>query len=246
MFRYCKIGGESEAISRYRKELSQVMAEWRRHRVSDDYNSKFEAACEHFKINESVATLAVSYLERTLQSGWLKGREIRIVAWSAFCLAAKVQRQGLTPGEVMRYSNITRQLLLRDLKELNEFLDLEAHQAQHVDPSDFLNRIVERMELKEKPEWPRSRADELVQETKNFLSTLPKQVIFGKRPEGIAAASLYVIASRFVIPEFTQGRIAVAADVTEVTVRNSLRAIEKVRPEIKKKNTVAMQDLGSD
>ena len=236
VFYFCKIGGEAEAITKYRIRLSQFLKTQRKLRVAEDYSSKFTSACNHSRIAESVAVLALSYFEQALHSPWIRGRDTKIVAWSAFLLAAKVDKRGITPGEIARYSKIEKRVLVNYTRDLNEFLGLDAHEAQHANPIDFLDRIVTRMKL------PRQltidnhtlRREELVSETADFISALPRQVFFGKRPESIASASLYLVASRKGISQCTQKRIAKAADVTEVTLRNTVRRIEQIKPEIKK------------
>src|SRR5208282_5455164 len=102
-------------------------------------------------------------------------------------------------------------------------------------PVDFLDRIVSRMKLAKQLTIGTLtlQREELVLETKNFISILPRQIFFGKRSESMAAASLYLVASRKGISECTQKRIAKAADITEVTLRNTVRKIEENKTEIK-------------
>lgn len=236
VFYFCKIGGEAEAITKYRMRLNQFLKTQRKLKIIEDYSSKFNAVCRDNRIVESVAVLAGSYFDQALHSPWIRGRDIKIIVWSAFLLAAKVKKQGITPGEIERYSKIQKRILVNNTRDLNEFLGLDAHEGQHADPIDFLDRIVTRMKLSKhlRTDALALRREELVSETANFISTLPRQIIFGKRPESIAAASLYLVGSGRGISKCTQKRIARAADVTEVTLRNTVRRIEQIKPELKK------------
>jgi len=94
-------------------------------------------------------------------------------------------------------------------------------------PSNFITRIVLKLEL---PEFLSGndrliKPSELVEETIRFISSLDRALFQGKRSESIAAAALYVTACR-IGWNILQRNIAHAADVTEVTIRNTIDEIE--------------------
>jgi transcription initiation factor TFIIIB Brf1 subunit/transcription initiation factor TFIIB len=237
VFAYCAQGQEDEAVRRYRKSINELQKKQRKLRLVEEYSSKFLSACREMRSDEALADLAIAYFDRTARSAWLKGRDSKILAWSAFFLASKTLRKGITPGEVEAYSKVEKRALVMNAKELNDFLQLNVPDL-YPHPTDFVERIIARMELPARltTTGGATRIDrgELLEETKRFLLSLPRSVSFGKRGESLAAASLYLTASRLGIFSCTQARISTAADITEVTLRNTLRLIENIRPALAK------------
>ncbi len=232
VFAYCIQGQEDEAVRRYRKRINELQKKQRKLRLVEEYSSKFVSACREMRSDETLADLATVYFDRTARSTWMKGRDSKIVAWSAFFLASKILRKGITPGEIEAYSKVERRALLMNSKELNDFLQLNV-QDLYPYPTDFVGRIVTRMELPQKLTTRGVTSidrQELLEETKRFLSSLPRSISFGKRGESLAAASLYLTASRLGINDCTQRLISGAADITVVTLRNTLRLIEIIKP----------------
>jgi hypothetical protein len=70
-----------------------------------------------------------------------------------------------------------------------------------------------------------SAQESLKTESLKAAETVPKQLMFGKNPLSVASALIYLSAKKLKIP-LTQKEIANAAGITEVTVRNTLRAFE--------------------
>jgi transcription initiation factor TFIIIB Brf1 subunit/transcription initiation factor TFIIB len=231
VYAYCKEGHEAEAVVRYRRAASRLHAQLQHSRLMETYSRKFSAACTEMNTVESLADLAASYFERAVESHWIRGRDSMIVAWSAFFLANKILRQGITPGEIEGHTKIERRLLLTVSKDLNDFLQLDVPDL-YPNPSDYLERIASRMALPRQLESLNGliETNALVKETNNFLISLPKTLFFGKRGESMAAAALYLTGLRLGIEECTQKRISKAADVTEVTIRNIIKQIESAVP----------------
>jgi transcription initiation factor TFIIB len=85
------------------------------------------------------------------------------------------------------------------------------------DPADYVTKIAEKAKVSSEVE---GLAIKLIREAKRKFATT------GKDPSGLAAAALY-IAARQKKEKLTQSRLAKAADVTEVTVRNRKRDLMK-------------------
>ncbi len=241
IFAYCKEGYEARAVARYRQLIQERLVQRKRDHLVEDYFSKFKAATATLRADESLAELAGSYFEKLLKSGFVRGRETAVVAWSAYFLASKILRQGITPGDIESYAQMGKTpkpnnskrswqrkttLLLTTAKDANDFLELSAPDL-YSRPSDYLEKIVAKMKLTETLVSSNglTRREELLQETTNFISKLPREVFFGKRSESLAAAALYMVAYRLGIVECTQNRISEASDVTEVTLRNTMHSI---------------------
>ncbi len=241
IFAYCKEGCEAKAVARYRQLVQARLVQRKRDHLVEDYVSKFRAANARLKADESLADLAGSYFEKLLKSGFVRGRAAAVVAWSAYFLASKILRQGITPGDLESYAKLGKTplpntpkrgwqrkttALLNVAKDANDFLELSAPDL-YSRPTDYLEKIVAKMKLTESivSSDGLTRRGELLEETANFLSKLPRELFFGKRSESLAAAALYMVACRLGLIECTQDRISKAADVTEVTVRNTMHTI---------------------
>jgi transcription initiation factor TFIIIB Brf1 subunit/transcription initiation factor TFIIB len=241
IFAYCKEGYEAGAVARYRQLAQERLVQRKRDRLVEVYFSKFKAVGAGLKADESLAELAGSYFEKLLRSGFVRGRAAAIVAWSAFFLASKILRQGITPGDIESYAKLGKTplrntpkrawqrkttLLLNVAKDANDFLQLSAPDL-YSRPSDYLEKIVVKMKLTETLVSSNglTRQEELLKEATNFISRLPRRVFFGKRSESLAAAALYMVGYRLGIAGCTQHTVSEASDVTEVTVRNTIHSI---------------------
>jgi len=250
IFAYCKEGHEPEAVKRYREFVSRGLVQKRKSKLVGEYLSRFRESCIQIKASDSLADLASSYFERALRSRWIRGRSNEIVAWSAFYLASKVLKQGIMLGDIEGYlsiksprekrswekstsrrsdESVRKYSLLAVSKELNDYLQLDVVDL-YPNPTDYVQRIVMKMGLPDRLEnvvaGDYTDRSQLLEETTQFISSLPRQMLFGKRPEGVAAASLYITAKRLGIRTCLQRSIADASDITEVTLRNILRSIE--------------------
>jgi transcription initiation factor TFIIIB Brf1 subunit/transcription initiation factor TFIIB len=231
-FAFCQKGYEREAVARYKKMLAKGNKESRHRAVLEHYRPKFEAACREMNANPSLVDLASGYLERVMKSQWTKGREVRVAAWTGLLIACKTLREGITAGEIERHAGVGRGKLLACSKELTELLKLDVP-GLYPDPNDYVERIVSNMMVYE-PIRDRLRTNhteghvteqELLNETKKVISSLPRTKVFGKRPESIAAAALYLTSRTLGIEEVTQELVSVASDITQVTLRNILKVI---------------------
>jgi transcription initiation factor TFIIIB Brf1 subunit/transcription initiation factor TFIIB len=224
IFTYCKEGHETEAVSRYQKLANKRLAEVRRSRLVETFLAKYRGATDKMRVNESLADLAGSYLDQVIRSSWTKGRAITVAAWACFFLAARILRLGITMNEIESYGKVKGRLVLGTGKELNDFLQLSVPDL-YPRPSDYLPRIVEKMRVSEKLlESNGVRKSELLEEARRVLSAMPRSVSFGRKAQGVAAAALYLTAEKLGITEATQARIADAADITEVSLRNILKS----------------------
>jgi len=86
------------------------------------------------------------------------------------------------------------------------------------DPAKYISKIASHVRLSQKTQ---NTAIKLLEKAKD------KKGIVGKGPTGMAAAALY-IAAIMNDQSLTQRELAKAADVTEVTVRNRYKELDKI------------------
>lgn len=230
IFAYCKEGYEAQAVTRYREVIAKRTAQQRKSRTIDTFLASFRDACLHMKASESLADLAGSYFRRAITSSLVKGRDAKSLAWGCFFLANKILRQGIVPGEIESYAKIQRRTLLMISKDINDVLELTISDL-YSHPREYLGRIAQKMGLPEQLEAANGSilTVELIGETDRFIESIPRFVFFGKRPESLAAAALYITAQRLGV-QLPQRQISEAADVTEVTLRNTMQSIRSGVP----------------
>jgi transcription initiation factor TFIIB len=84
-------------------------------------------------------------------------------------------------------------------------------------PSDFIGKIVNKLELSSETEHLAIKILECASE---------KRLTVGRSPQGIAAACIY-ISTNFTGDKITQADIAEEAQVTEVTIRNRYKDLNR-------------------
>ena len=116
--------------------------------------------------------------------------------------------------------------MLSTTKELNEFLQLSVSDL-FPRASDYVSRIVVKLQLSSRLLQSRAaRQTELIDEASRVLTSLPREVSFGRKAQGVAAVAVYLAAQRLRITEASQRKVARAANITDVSLRNILKPAE--------------------
>ena len=156
--------------------------------------------------NDTVERAAYVY-RKALERGLIRGRsitEMMAAALYAACREAQIPR---TLKEVAAVANIRKKDLARSYRLLLKELDMRMPVA---DPAKSITKVASKAGV---GEGTRRRALEILSRARQTgLSA-------GKDPAGLAASALYV-ASVLAGERTTQRDIAMAAGVTEVTIRN--------------------------
>jgi transcription initiation factor TFIIB len=156
---------------------------------------------------------AVIY-RKALDAGLVRGRSIAAIMAGAVYAACRFSETPRTLREVIEASGLKRRDVARCyrllIKELNLKMPIE-------DPMKSISKIASRLDLSMETQ---SKAIEVLRQAK------AKGLIAGKDPLGLAAAALYVACAMDGIKK-TQKDIAMAAEVTEVTVRNRYKSLKE-------------------
>jgi transcription initiation factor TFIIB len=163
-------------------------------------------------INSAVAERAAYIYRKAFDRGLIKGRSITGIVAAAVYIACK---DAGTPRPISEFQEVIGHSDRRNISYYYKFLlrEMRIHVPLPM-PSNSISRIADRARLSERT----------VRRALEILSTVEdSSLLFGKNPVSLAAASLY-LASIETHEYTTQLRVAIAADVSTVTVRK--RCIE--------------------
>jgi len=170
-----------------------------------------------------VMVRAMQIYRKALAKGLIRGRAIRNIMAAAIYYACRLTN---TPRDLKQfeaaYPVVKKKEIARDYRLLVKHLKLKPPIA---DPTIHVRRIASKLNFDEK----------IVEETVKLLEEGRRiGAIYGKDPVGIAGAALYLVC-RDKHPEVSQKKIARAARVTEVTIRNRSKDLHEKLAKIETK-----------
>ena len=183
------------------RNLSQAMSELTR--LSDKLH-----------IPSSVGENAAFIYRKALDEGLIRGRSIKSIAAASLYAACRLTRTPRSLKEIAEVSTRRRKEISRCYRMLQRELEIR---MPFDEPVKYVSKIASFAGLSQKTQ---SIAVQILQKARKI------RVDIGKGPAGIAAAALY-IASIMDGEKVTQKLLAEAADVTEVTVRNRYKGLNK-------------------
>ncbi len=166
-------------------------------------------------IPASVEENAALIYRKALDEGLIRGRSIKSIAAAALYAACRLTRTPRSLKEIAEASTRRRKEISRCYRLLQRELDIKMPVD---DPSKYISKIASQVGLTQKTQ---NTAFKLLEGAKE------KKGIVGKGPTGMAAAALY-IAAIINDQSLTQRELAKAADVTEVTVRNRYKELDRI------------------
>lgn len=169
---------------------------------------------DKLRIPQDVAENAALIYRKALDAGLVRGRSIKSIAAAALYAACRLTRTPRSLNSVVEASTRSRKEISRCYRLLQRELNLKMPVDE---PVKYISKIASRAGLNQKTQ---NLAIELLQKAKKV------NAVVGKGPAGIAAAALY-IASIMNGEKVTQKELATAAGVTEVTVRNRYKGLDK-------------------
>lgn len=173
--------------------------------------SSIERVANRIDLDVSVVNLAESTYEQYLDQREYPIDDIEDTALACLYIAAKFNGNPIIPEDITEEDPVTtdRKPLLRRSKDITSDLALDLEELHNI--SSFVDRICDNLD--DADDSIRERAKEIVDiaEEGNVAS--------GKKPAAVAAAAIYN-ASIEQGKKVTQKKIATAADITEVTIRN--------------------------
>ena len=176
--------------------------------------SELERLSEKLHISSSVQEMAAVIYRKALNKNLVRGRNIAAIAAGSLYAACRFTKIPRTLKEIEEVS-------LRDQKEIARAYRLIVQNLKMKmpidNPIDYVTKIAEKAGVSSDVE---GMAIKIIRDAKN------RHVAMGKDPTGLAAAALY-IASKIKKEKKTQGHLAKAANVTEVTIRNRTKDLMK-------------------
>jgi len=176
--------------------------------------SELQRLSEILYMPSSVHDMAAIIYRKTLNEGLVRGRSIEGMVAGALYAAIRFTKLPRTLKEIAEASQRTQKEIARSYSVIIRNLKMR---MPINDPTDYVTKVAEKAKVSSEVE---GLAIKLIVEAKKKYATT------GKDPSGLAAAILY-LSARMLKEKVTQARLAKAANVTEVTVRNRKRDLMK-------------------
>ncbi len=194
------------SLSSLEKNINQAL------RLIDDISAKLELP---FQVKEEAARL---YREAA-SKGLTRGRSIESMVAATLYAACRKHKYPCTLDEISRFLKMrdapAKREVARNYRLLVRHLGIE---IPVIEPERFVYRIASALDL----------PDYVVVEAIRIVNMARKRgLTAGKDPSGLAAAAVYLAALKHGLRK-TQKEVAQVAGVTEVTVRNRYKEIDKV------------------
>ena len=176
--------------------------------------SELQRLSEILYMPSSVHDMAAIIYRKALNEGLVRGRSIGGIVAGALYAAVRFTKVPRTLKEIAEASQRSQKEIARSYSVIVRNLDMR---MPIDDPTDYITKVAAKAKVSSDVE---GLALNLIGEAKKKYATT------GKDPSGLAAAILY-LSARMLKEKVTQARLAKAANVTEVTVRNRKRDLMK-------------------
>jgi len=176
--------------------------------------SELQRLSDILHIPSSVHDMAAIIYRKTLNEGLVRGRSISGMVAGALYAAIRFSKLPRTLKEIAEASQRTQKEIARSYSVIVRNLDMR---MPIEDPTYYVTKVAEKAKVSSDVEGLAIHLIKIAK--KNYATT-------GKDPSGLAAAILY-LSARMLKEKVTQARLAKAANVTEVTVRNRKRDLMK-------------------
>ncbi|KEQ57437.1 Transcription initiation factor IIB protein [Marine Group I thaumarchaeote SCGC RSA3] len=170
---------------------------------------------EKLGISDAVAEKAAYIYRKALEKKLIRGRSISALIAATLYAACRESGTPRNLNDISSAINITRKSLALCYRMIVKELDLK---MPVVDSVQCIARIASKADLTEKT---KRHAMKILKKAEQ------NQILAGKDPMGLAASALY-LASLKMGEKNTQKKIALAAGVTEVTVRNRCKGLKSL------------------
>ncbi len=201
-------------IIKYRRWQQRIRIQTSHERNTLQALNELNRLASQLGIPKTVVDEALSIYMKVLEQGLVKGRSIEAIV--AACLHMACRKHGIPRSldEIAQYTKASRKEIARCFRLIARELGIKLPLA---DPKMYVPRICEQLKL----------SGEIIREAMRILDEAKKRgLTAGKDPAGLAAAAVY-IASLLKGEIRTQKEVAMAAQVTEVTVRNRYKELAR-------------------
>lgn len=206
-------------VSTERKWQLLRISRWQK-RVSGSTNQRNlnKAMCvlarlvSHLKIRRNVQEQAALFYRKALQKKLVRGRSIEGVMTACLYAACRITKTQRTLDEIAEHVTCDKMEIARTYRLVYNELKLS------IPRPNARNRIPKIASRANIPQKIQLKASEILKIAEK------EKITAGKDPNGLAAAALYIACIQSE-EKYTQKDIAIAAGVTEVTIRNRYKGI---------------------
>ncbi len=174
----------------------------------------------HLSIPTDVVKTAAFYHKKAVDKRLIVGRSTLSIAAAALYAACRSYNYPRTLDEIALASKLNkggaqgRKEVAHSFRVLRQQLEIDVHIPT---ASDYLGRFCSKLAVD----------DECSRGSRNIVESIENtELVIGKSPVSIAAAAIY-IAAKYLNKKVKQKNIADVAGITEVTIRNRYKDIEK-------------------
>lgn len=175
--------------------------------------SELDRLSSQLGLNKSIKELAALLYRKLIVRRLARSRSIDAMVGAAIYAACRLREAPRSLEEISRHSRVTKKKIGQHYRLLVEKLKLRMPIS---DPANYVPRFITQLRL---PGVVQQKVLEILEQAKSKRS-----LVTGRDPRGLAAAAIY-IASILTDHRVTQRDIAMAAGVTEVTVRNRYKEL---------------------
>lgn len=200
--------------SSMRRTMNRLRTQHQRTRIKDAIErnlvvalAELQRLASQMELPMSIRSEAARYYRQAVDNKLVRGRSIEGVVAASLYLACRMVNQPRTLDEVGHYSRTGRKEIGRTYRAIVKELKLQVPSA---DAKGYVPRFCSTLKLNSKATIEANRIIDACR-ADNWAA--------GRGPTGIAAAAVY-LAAMLVNQPRTQREVAMAAGVTEVTIRN--------------------------
>ncbi len=214
--------GTGRRLTLAEKERQHRLRKWQRRTTTNDSIqrnltqalSELNRIADDLKLPQNTRETAAHLYRKAVTQGLIRGRTIQSVVASAVYMACRQCNVIRSLEDVANAATITRKEAARNYRHLYKQLQPDVPQ---VNKDQLITKYVSGLRVSGVTE----------QLCRRIMDRAKKQrLTIGRAPEGITAAALY-IACRLNEEHRTQGQIAKASQITEVTIRNRYKELIK-------------------
>lgn len=209
-------------LTQEEKQRQYRLRKWQRRTSASDSTqrnltqalSELTRIADELNLPQNTRETAAMIYRRAVTQGLIRGRTIQSVVASAIYMSCRQCQVIRSLEDVAKAATISRKEAARNYRHLYKQLQPEVPQ---VDKDNLITKYVNQLRIS-------GQTERLCRKVMDQAAD--QRLTIGRAPEGITAAALY-IACKINQEDRTQGEIAKAAQITEVTIRNRYKELLK-------------------
>ncbi|MFW9912011.1 MAG: transcription initiation factor IIB family protein [Candidatus Thorarchaeota archaeon] len=175
--------------------------------------SELDRLTSQLGLTKSIKELAALLYRKLIVKRLARSRSIDAMVGASIYAACRLRKAPRSLEEISRHSRVSKKKIGQHYRLLVEKLKLKMPIS---DPANYVPRLITQLKLPGKVQQKVLEILDMAKERRSLVT--------GRDPRGLAAAAIY-IASILMDHRVTQRDIAMAAGVTEVTVRNRYKEL---------------------